>query len=149
MMRTRNLAGELEEMATDNKRRLMLMDSLCGLNLNYEGEDNDEMILNVEDNNDGKMILEENSLNSEEGDIALRITDKTKSEHQTHGKKAGFVRGDWKGMICTIKRILLNPTVTPSRPKFDFNLNEDSAKKNSETLKKYGYDMTRAIASNK
>eukprot|EP00957_Ditylum_brightwellii_P106162 8098619-Ditylum_brightwellii.AAC.1 len=51
--------------------------------------------------------------------------------------------------MATIKKIISTPTKTPKRPEFDFNLNEESARRNSNTLKKHGYDMTRAIARNK
>eukprot|EP00957_Ditylum_brightwellii_P114305 8715241-Ditylum_brightwellii.AAC.1 len=86
------------------------------------------MDLSVEDKANEDMNLEEFFSNSDEGDIALGITDNTKSEHPTlgehMGEHIGFAKGDWKGMM-------------------------ESARKNSNTLKKYGYDMTRAIAGNK
>eukprot|EP00957_Ditylum_brightwellii_P028881 2181989-Ditylum_brightwellii.AAC.1 len=138
------------------------MDALCDLNLDDEDIHDDEMVLSV-----GNDADEEIFLISEEDDIALGITDDTKSEHPTSlgitddtkfehptskehaGEYAGFTKGDWKGLMATIKKIISTPSKTPTRPEFDFNLNEESARRNSNTLKKYGYDMTRAIAGNK
>eukprot|EP00957_Ditylum_brightwellii_P165736 12618821-Ditylum_brightwellii.AAC.1 len=153
------------------------MDALCNLNLDDEDTDNDEMVLSVENEVNEEMNLDENFLISEEdditlgimddtksehptlnervgehADIALGITDNTKSEHPTSkehvGEHAGFTKREWKGMIVTIKKIMSTPTKTPSRPEFDFNLNEEFAMRNSNTLKKYGYNMSRAIAGN-
>eukprot|EP00957_Ditylum_brightwellii_P204695 15340432-Ditylum_brightwellii.AAC.2 len=85
MIRTRNLAGELDETATDEERGLMLMDALCNLNLDDEDTDTDDdkMKLSIENKANEEMSLEENFLISEEGDIALGITDNKKSEHPT------------------------------------------------------------------
>eukprot|EP00957_Ditylum_brightwellii_P047918 3639261-Ditylum_brightwellii.AAC.1 len=128
MMRTKKLAGELEETATDKERGLMLMDALYDLNLDDEDTDDDEMVLSVENKVNEEMNLDENFLTSEEDDIALRVTDDTKSEHPTlnehtgehadialrimddtksehptskehSGEHAGFTKGDWKGMM--------------------------------------------------
>eukprot|EP00957_Ditylum_brightwellii_P023595 1780781-Ditylum_brightwellii.AAC.1 len=56
---------------------------------------------------------------------------------------------DWLGIIKVLRNIVSRPSVTPSKPKFDFNIDKDVAWKNSAILKNYKYYMIQAIAENK
>eukprot|EP00957_Ditylum_brightwellii_P142999 10895796-Ditylum_brightwellii.AAC.1 len=94
-------------------------------------------------------VLYEDFLYSEEGGHTKRITDKTKSKHPLPGKHAGFGKGNWLGMVNTIRTIFSLPSRMLSKLKFDFNLNENSVDKNGKILGKYGYDMAQTIAENK
>eukprot|EP00957_Ditylum_brightwellii_P182277 13886584-Ditylum_brightwellii.AAC.1 len=76
------------------------------------------------------------------------ITDTQKPDHINEDLQSGFRKGDWLGMIKVIQNIVSIPSLTPSKPEFDFTATKKVAHKNSAILKNYGYDMTRAIAGN-
>eukprot|EP00957_Ditylum_brightwellii_P084707 6440641-Ditylum_brightwellii.AAC.1 len=77
------------------------------------------------------------------------ITDGQKSKHLDTDQHAGFRKGDWLGMIKVIQNIVSRPSITPSKPKFDFKIEEEAAQKNSVILEHYVYGMARVIAGNK
>jgi hypothetical protein len=52
-------------------------------------------------------------------------------------------------MISRIKQVLGTPCNTPSAPEFRFEFLEEAAKHNSEVLRKYNYDLSRALEAQK
>jgi hypothetical protein len=52
-------------------------------------------------------------------------------------------------MIAHIKQVLGTPCNTPSAPEFRINLSEEAAKQNLEVLRKYNYDLGRALEAQK
>eukprot|EP00957_Ditylum_brightwellii_P077011 5852954-Ditylum_brightwellii.AAC.1 len=72
-----------------------------------------------------------------------------KTKHLDADLHAGFSKGDWLGMLKVMWNIVARPSLTPSKPEFNFNIDKEAAHKNSMILKNYGYDMTQAIAGNK
>eukprot|EP00957_Ditylum_brightwellii_P208127 15355959-Ditylum_brightwellii.AAC.1 len=152
MTRTRNSTGELDKTIPDNEKGLMLMDALCRLHEDESDESDKEEDLpdwNFSAFDEGGHSDKTTNYKEFESLVSDETMDSQKPEHLDANLHAGFRKGNWLGMIKVIQNIVLKPSLTPSKPEFDFNINKEALHKNIAILKNYRYNMTREIAGNK
>eukprot|EP00957_Ditylum_brightwellii_P205795 15345482-Ditylum_brightwellii.AAC.1 len=68
---------------------------------------------------------------------------------KTNDNPPSFIKGDWVGMMNNVKEIMSKKCKALRKAKFDFEWLLGVARKNSNLLQKYGFDITSAIVANK